>query len=285
MDNLFCKLNAKQYDALKAEGAQFSYNYASLTGPTFWHCLESTCKGNRQSPININTLTLQKGENLKALNITGLDTKISKVKLSNEGSVSVELEFDGARPKLSGGNLENEFTFYSSHWHWGVTDWTGSEHFINGQSYALENHLIFANLEKYGTFENCLKAGDGLAVLGILFRADNNAPNMPLFSSVQNVRSYNTVHTISNSGITFGEFIGPRQFPVAYYEGGLTTPPCFEVVQWHVCLDVQKINRNQLQIFRSLTGKNGAPYSGNWRAPQPLANRKVFLTAFGKNNV
>lgn len=197
--------------------------------------------------------------------------------------VAVLLEFGGKTPTLSGGPLFGEYEFYSNHWHWGVTDQSGSEHFIDGRSYPIENHFIFANIKKYGSFEKCLKAGDGLAVIGILYRIDGSAPNNPLFSNVRNVRKYKQKFS-SSPGITFGEYFGEDKFLYAHYKGGLTTPPCLQVVQWIVSLDIQRINRSQINLFRRLTGKNGLVQSGNWRPPQPLNSRTVWVGNFGEPN-
>ena len=55
------------------------------------------------------------------------------------------------------------------HFHWGADDSVGSEHTVDGKSYAGEMHLVHYN-SKYGNYSNALNHADGLAVLGVWLR-------------------------------------------------------------------------------------------------------------------
>jgi carbonic anhydrase len=68
--------------------------------------------------------------------------------------------------------------FKQLHFHWGSVDSIGSEHTVNGKSYAGEMHLVHYN-SKYGDFDSALKHSDGLAVLGVFFQVNsiNYSPN------------------------------------------------------------------------------------------------------------
>lgn len=56
------------------------------------------------------------------------------------------------------------------------------------------------------------------------------------------------------------------------YEGGLTTPPCSEAVDWHVLMDKRTMSRAQLE---TIITKTGLP-DGNFRRPKPLHARQVL---------
>merc|ERR1711865_641391 len=56
------------------------------------------------------------------------------------------------------------------------------------------------------------------------------------------------------------------------YDGGLTTPPCSEAVDWHVLMDKRSITRDQYDAIMAKTGIDG----GNFRSPQPLHQRQVL---------
>ena len=70
---------------------------------------------------------------------------------------------------LSGGPLNHDYSLAQYHCHWGEKDDVGSEHQINGQSYGAEIHFVNWNT-KYGSFNEALKYGDGLAVLAVFLK-------------------------------------------------------------------------------------------------------------------
>merc|ERR1719174_1500179 len=65
------------------------------------------------------------------------------------------------------------------------------------------------------------------------------------------------------------------------YDGGLTTPPCSEAVDWHVLMDKRTLDLSQLNAVISLTGVEG----GNFRYPQPLNARQVLGCARAQNGM
>lgn len=71
---------------------------------------------------------------------------------------------------LTGGPLGTDlYKLEQFHSHWGCTDDKGSEHTVDGISYAGELHLVHWNTTKYETFAKAASAPDGLAVLGVFF--------------------------------------------------------------------------------------------------------------------
>ena len=59
------------------------------------------------------------------------------------------------------------------------------------------------------------------------------------------------------------------------YDGGLTTPGCFEVVKWINFETPLEISSAQLDQFRSLMDGKGKMIYDNFRTPQPLNGRTV----------
>lgn len=60
------------------------------------------------------------------------------------------------------------------HCHWGCSDNSGSEHTVDGTSYAGELHLVHWNSTKYNSFAEAAGHPDGLAVLGVFLQVRNN---------------------------------------------------------------------------------------------------------------
>lgn len=56
------------------------------------------------------------------------------------------------------------------HCHWGCSDNSGSEHTVDGTSYAGELHLVHWNSTKYNSFAEAAGHPDGLAVLGVFLQ-------------------------------------------------------------------------------------------------------------------
>jgi carbonic anhydrase len=57
------------------------------------------------------------------------------------------------------------------------------------------------------------------------------------------------------------------------YEGSWTTPPCSEVVDWFVLMDLAELSQTQVNMLEVATGMTLPP--GNFRPPQPLYGRIV----------
>ena len=56
------------------------------------------------------------------------------------------------------------------------------------------------------------------------------------------------------------------------YDGGLTTPPCSEIVDWHVLMEKRTLTQTQLTNIITKIHVTG----GNFRLPQPLGSRTVL---------
>jgi hypothetical protein len=62
------------------------------------------------------------------------------------------------------------------------------------------------------------------------------------------------------------------------YDGGLTTPPLTECVQWIVLLEPLVVSKAEMDIFRSLEGSFGNNFIDNFRPCQPVGDRVVSST-------
>lgn len=84
-------------------------------------------------------------------------------------TVQYSMKYDENRvPLLSGGPLKSKYQFEQLHFHWGLKDNEGSEHTIDGETSAMEMHLLFRNV-KYEDVAEATSYRNGLAVIGFLF--------------------------------------------------------------------------------------------------------------------
>merc|ERR1712226_375883 len=63
-----------------------------------------------------------------------------------------------------------------------------------------------------------------------------------------------------------------------YYQGGLTTPTCDEVVLWTNYMATIPISEAQLAKFRVLVDSTGTSLNDNYRPPQPLNARTIYMS-------
>ena len=103
-----------------------------------------------------------------------------------------------------------------------------SEHTINGKQYDLCIHTV--NLLTSTNTDN----GRGAAVLGYLFEEDAYAPDMPWLKQIIDAipKTDGTVR-MTFDWEKFSEWV-PVRGRYWHYEGGLTTPGCGEIVNWHI---------------------------------------------------
>jgi len=132
----------------------------------------------------------------------------------------------------------------------------------------------------------------GLVVVSVLF--DNkNAQNRAPIDAIETISKY--VPRVANEGanITIADFVLGHFLPDNYtsnylrYSGSLTTPPCAEVVEWHILTRTMAVTPTQLSRFRStrqrihslsfnLNAKE-VKINENDRPLQPLNDRPVRL--------
>jgi len=294
-----------------------------------WKNTYSMCNQPDQSPIDINTFSATKDSSVcDATFDWEVDMSQSTFKVGNNGhsfylkpvtetinSILAELEdADGQKYQTLSysentiasfpnyfkpdGSEHDSFCLDSAHFHWGLSDNTGSEHTINGYQWPLELHFVHyscakaslgSTLENFQTeldvLDRTVKGEDThqLGVVGIMFdvvEADNPAFDS-LFSAFEHIKypphsddASQVVKDLDLSGLIPSDVSSKGYYA---YEGSLTTPPCTNIVRWHVMNARQTIGVNQITKFRAMmmddaTNKTLAP---NFREIMPTFN-EVF---------
>jgi len=257
----------------KKAGSDWSYAGQG----NYWPVSHPGCAGKRQSPIDIDTTKVYDADE-PSLEFTDYNQNTLAGKFKNEGSSLKFSPKEGAAvPGVSipGGS----YNLLQFHFHWGSTNDRGSEHTVDGQSFAMELHLVHINNDKVDT---ALSEPDGLAVVGIMFVVGGDgsdfAPLQPIIDAA------NALHADPNAEVDtdvtlkdFLEVVGPGYYS---YDGSLTTPGCNEVVTWFVMEKAIAISQEQIDVFRRLSYTDSSPMVDNFRPPQPLNNRIVKRGCF-----
>uniref|UniRef100_A0A1B6FAF2 Carbonic anhydrase n=1 Tax=Cuerna arida TaxID=1464854 RepID=A0A1B6FAF2_9HEMI len=231
-----------------------------------------------QSPIDLIThkaVTMD----LPTLGIIKGNTDGVLAKLYNSGhTVYVYIEEEAFfRPHLIGGPLKTKYIFEQMHFHWGSEDIWGSEHFIDGESFAVEIHAVHYN-SKYSTYANASAQPDGLAVLTIFAEAhttDNEKLN-PMYHLLPNItKAKSSVELPSWDALKWVASALSTNYEYYTYPGSLTTEPYTENVIFILLPKPITLSVVQLNAFRNIHGDNDHRVTDNKRQLQPLHNRPI----------
>merc|ERR1712002_1137910 len=276
-----------------------SWGYQPSNGPATWPSTYATCAGSSQSPINIDTSAAK--DCVAEIIFTNYRQTINGTVTNNNHTASFTYS-SGNLPVISGNRFANgeSYKFLQFHWHWGSVNTQGSEHTLDGREFPAEIHLVHWNT-KYPDVATAVQNADGLAVIGFFYEI-SATDNLRLNDMIDAINTLSTCTNVRKrkgkkgkkgklqkferdclSLETFDLKIRLDDFIPAvcetdefyYYQGGLTTPTCDEVVSWNVFTKTIPISTNQLAVLRTLVDSSGVTLNDNYRPPQPLNGRTV----------
>ncbi|XP_010572262.1 PREDICTED: carbonic anhydrase 4 [Haliaeetus leucocephalus] len=260
------------------------YEQPHCEDPRQWHVTAATCKGNKQSPINIVTRNVVYDNSLKPLNFEGYDVKgSSKWNIENNGhTVKVTLS---TSPKIGGGGLGRKYKAIEFHFHWGVQGvqqyLPGSEHSIDGEKQAMELHVVHIR-EDVSDITEAKKNADGVAVLAFFVKIEEENKNYAtLINELENIKYKG--QRAQMEPLPLSSLLPPEEDLGRYYryKGSLTTPDCHEGVIWTVFEKPVELSISQISQFSTVhfDGKNSSYMVENFRPVQFLNERKVYWSS------
>ncbi|GAB1598393.1 carbonic anhydrase 1-like, partial [Argonauta hians] len=254
------------------------WSYIEPGGTIGWNSKFKTCGKNRQSPIDIiRAISIMK--TFPPFRLQNYDKASKKSVGTNTGhTMKVALD-ENVEAILSGGGLNEKYQALQFHFHWGSNNAQGSEHYIDGNSYPMEMHIVHYN-KKYANIKEALKKPLGIAVLGFFMQVTNQ--NNPEFNCIAKklnlIKSFGEKTSMSCNIMK----IIPKNLNEFYrYEGSLTTPPCTESVVWTIFpepIQISKWQINQFRILSETTGHKPVMLADNFRRLQPRNKRKIYTT-------
>uniref|UniRef100_A0A182U759 Carbonic anhydrase n=1 Tax=Anopheles melas TaxID=34690 RepID=A0A182U759_9DIPT len=265
-------------------------------------------RGQRQSPVDIVTSKTQNSGDLQENPLRWTYVPENTRSLVNPG-YCWRVDVNGKGSMLTGGPLQKEqFILEQFHCHWGCSDSRGSEHTVDGESFAGELHLVHWNQSKYKSFAEAAGHPDGLAVLGVFLKVGKPHPELDIIARllpfithkgdrVTVGEAWSPVWTFrGRNSVTLNKPLDPaRLLPEgkAYwtYLGSLTTPPCSESVTWILFKEPIEVSHEQLELFREMRCYDAAEECpcdetlnkqfdygkviNNFRPPLELGNRQL----------
>jgi len=257
-----------------------SWGYGAENGPDNWHSGFPVAKeGKRQSPIDIQPDKATDGSAVTNAKPLKWSYKTDHcLNMENTGS-SWKVNVNGSGSSLVGGPLDGEYELWQFHAHWGSEDGKGSEHTVDGKTFASELHLVHWN-KKYGNPNDAAGKPDGLAVLGLFIEVgDKHSEFDKVVQALAKIPNKNDKTSLEESAIDCANFLPKDKAAFWTYEGSLTTPPLLESVIWTVFQKPIQISADQMKAMRSLNFASETSEEGkmvnNYRPPCPLHDRVV----------
>lgn len=254
-------------------GNKYTFDYGLLEGPHTW-----THLGGNQSPINIDEQHVQRLAIHELLIWNHYDELPLSIVLENTGqTLLLRAEFRSNVPTISGADLLASYTFVELSFHWGWSNSEGSEHTLNNRKYPLEVQVLHRTGAAVPS--KCTSSYDLLMVAYIYELSAHNPYIDPLMQNLKLVQQPGKRVRIAPFPLSY--LVYPFRSGFYSYGGSLTTPPCYQGIEWFIFPESLAISDFQLRHFRQLLGGDGfTPISRNSRPVQPLGNRVINLNYF-----
>lgn len=221
------------------------WGYSGKADPSVWAELSDEYKvcgaGVQQSPIDIKT------SDTFAAQAAKLSVKwqaFTPEVFNNGHTIQVNANGAGGYAELGG----KRYQLLQYHFH------HLSEHTVGGKHAKMEVHFVHQS-----------EAGDLLVIGALIGEGDANPAMADVWSQIPAVGEKAT----GSSTVDPGAMIPAKQ-DAFRYKGSLTTPPCSEVVTWHVMAEPITAGANQIAAFAAL-------YPNNYR-PVQNRNRRYILS-------
>lgn len=255
---------------------EHNWGYGAQNGPDTWAMHFAPARGDCQSPINIVTANVLYDTELVDHPLQVRYESETHVCVHNTGySVKVVCN---AESTITGGPLGSDvYKLAQFHLHWGSEDSRGAEHTINGKVYSAELHLVHWNSTKYKSINEAVDKKDGLAVFCMFIKVGKSHPGFEVISKhLDGVECMDEECHLEefNPMVLLPE--NTKRFWT--YAGSLTTPPCYESVQFILYEEVLEFSPEQMNALRSLKfgkDKQGKCMVDNYRPVCYIGTRKV----------
>lgn len=179
--------------------------------------------------------------------LAGSDSKLQEGSAGSD-SLGQDEQVYGPTPTqvhLSGAGLPYRYQFEALYLRFGQeADNTGSEHQINGRSFAAELQLMSFNSHLYKSFGEASTRPNGLLALSVLIDVEQEAHKRPTTRAANQTGQLNKLlDQLASIGHRGGSIfiqdlkvadLLPETSQFVTYEGSLTQPGCHESVNWLV---------------------------------------------------
>ncbi|XP_064609265.1 carbonic anhydrase-related protein 10-like [Liolophura sinensis] len=226
----------------------------TANGPAYWGRLNTEWRlcndGKLQSPIDIDPKHLLFDPTLKKLSIEGY--QINGLLVNSGNDLSIDVDDDGPLGMaFYSGPVCYRYKVKYIKIHFGINDYTGSEHRIAGNEFPAEIQLLAYNAELYGNYTQAEMNAHGLMNVAV-FAELGNISNRFLESfkvPLEKVRFKGEEVRVNH--LPLGKLM-PQTKHYVTYEGSQTQPGCHETVTWVIMNRPVYITKDLLHDLRQL---------------------------------
>ncbi|XP_055882870.1 carbonic anhydrase-related protein 10-like isoform X3 [Biomphalaria glabrata] len=260
-------------------------NIQNIHGPQHWGYLNPDwvlCQsGKFQSPINIEPRWLLYDPKLRRMSLD-LPTTVNGT-FKNAGNnliftLDTTVLYNG---NFSDGPLLYTYKLSQVHIHIGQNNSHGSEHRIDGKSFAAEIHFVCYNVNLFKSLPEARAMPYGVAILAVFVEItqsseNNNQALSILFDKASSIPQQNQETRVHDFNL---KALIPETNYYVTYEGSFTHPGCQETVTWVIINRPIFIRASQIDRIRFLQKRQidsqMTLLEGNIRPLMPLNNRVV----------
>ncbi|XP_032069907.1 carbonic anhydrase 14-like [Thamnophis elegans] len=234
------------------------------------------CEGRMQSPINIDTAAVSFSAKLEPLVLSGYDLppKETLPLVNNGHTVLLGLP---KKMTLSGGGFPQPYQAAQLHLHWGSGHTQpGSEHTVDGHRYAGEIHVVHYS-SRFESLQEAASEPGGLAVLAAFLQVgmETNEPYQHILKQLRDIKEEGEETAVA--GFDVAKLLPDDLDRYFRYNGSLTTPPCYQTVNWTVFNQTVRLSQEQISVLEeTLHGDEEEPIQSNFRLLQDLNGRSVL---------
>jgi len=221
----------------KAAGDKPHWGYSGKGDPSVWGELSDeyrTCSGGvQQSPIDITKANVLKAP---APKVSVKWQSFTPEVFNNGHTIQVNANGAGGHAELNG----KRYQLLQYHFH------HLSEHTVDGKHAKMEVHFVHQS-----------EAGDLLVIGALIEEGEANAAIADVWSRIPAAGKKVKGDTALDPATMI-----PTKQGAFRYKGSLTTPPCSEVVTWHVMAEPITASSDQIAAFAKLYPNNFRPIQG-----------------------
>ncbi|KRX27197.1 putative carbonic anhydrase-like protein 2 [Trichinella nelsoni] len=275
-----CKFCRKHFICFKLNSKTGQYVPCN-DGPAFWGLVNQDwkmcSKGQQQSPINIIPNLLLYDPFLKPVTVS--KTTVSGTLINTGQFLMFDLDPEHNCTIYSGPLNSYKYKASKLILRYGIKNYMGSEHTIDGETFSGEIQLYGYNMNLYNNFSEAMRKPNGIVGIAALIEIDTftNSELRYLVSAASEViykEKSTAVHSLSIRQLL------PDTNHYVTYDGSFTFPGCYETVHWIIMNKPVYINFKDMKLLRDLQrtenkARDPLLLGGLGRAVMPLNLRSV----------
>ncbi|XP_067140345.1 carbonic anhydrase 2-like [Centruroides vittatus] len=248
----------------------------SKEDPSVWPCYYKKCRGNQQSPINIDTEVIEEKQSLDPLEFNNYDKPLEDLPIENIGKMVYVSIPQCANLTVTSKWLKATYRLLRL-----TVSYKKSFHTIDSKYFRFELLLLHLNTK----YKSVVNNPDAVLSIHIMFQVakKNNEALEPIVEVLKEIKKLES-NTTLKSPLVIADIFPKMKEAYVTYNGSRIVPHCAEVVKYIIFHYSNTIGKDQLKKFSLL--QRVAPEDKDRAVVRPiqaLNERKIWSTASRKD--